>query len=122
MRYLKQLTIIMLISLAGELLNFLLPLPVPASIYGMVIMLLCLKLGVFPVDAVKETASFLIEIMPIFFVAPGVSILRTVPVLQKYWWQLLVITVVSTVAVMVITGHVAQAIIRFRRGKKEGGL
>ena len=41
MKYVKQFGIILLISFAGEALNYLLPLPVPASIYGLVLMFLC---------------------------------------------------------------------------------
>ena len=37
MKYLKQFLIILAISLIGEILKVLLPLPIPASIYGMVI-------------------------------------------------------------------------------------
>ena len=47
MKYVKQFGIILLISFAGEALNYLLPLPVPASIYGLVLMFLCLQLRVF---------------------------------------------------------------------------
>lgn len=118
MRFIKQFTIIIAISFCGEILNRLIPLPVPASIYGLVIMLLCLHLHIIKVPAVKETATFLIEIMPVLFVAPGVAILGTVPMLKKCWWQLLIVTVVSTILVMVVTGHVTQAIIRLRKKSK----
>lgn len=45
MKYLKQFLIILLISFAGELLKYVLPLPIPASIYGMVILLVGLLTG-----------------------------------------------------------------------------
>lgn len=46
MKYVKEFGIILIVSLVGELLNYFLPLPVPASIYGLVLMFLCLMLGV----------------------------------------------------------------------------
>ncbi|RAZ95809.1 CidA/LrgA family protein, partial [Klebsiella oxytoca] len=46
MKYLKQFLIILVISFIGEVLKALLPLPVPASIYGMVILFVCLVTGV----------------------------------------------------------------------------
>ena len=52
MKYVKQFGIILLISFAGEALNYLLPLPVPASIYGLVLMFLCLQLRVFRLEDV----------------------------------------------------------------------
>ena len=57
MKYVKQFGIILLISFAGEVLNYLLPLPVPASIYGLVLMFLCLQLRVFRLEDVRDTAS-----------------------------------------------------------------
>ena len=43
MKYLKQFGIILALSFIGEFLNDLLPLPIPASIYGIILMFLCLK-------------------------------------------------------------------------------
>ena len=68
MKYVKQFAMILLVSFAGELLNYLLPLPVPASIYGLVLMLVCLLTGIIKLDAVRDTACFLIEIMPLMFI------------------------------------------------------
>ena len=38
MKYLKQIGIILGITFIGEILNYLIPLPIPASIYGMAIL------------------------------------------------------------------------------------
>ena len=50
-----------------------LPLPVPASVYGLVLMLAALMTGIIKVGQVEETADFLIEIMPVMFVPAGVA-------------------------------------------------
>ena len=58
--------------------------------------------------------------MPVFFVAPGVAILETVPTLKKYWWQFLLITVVSFLFVFFVAGHTSQGLIKlFGKHKKE---
>ena len=77
MKYLKQFLIILVISLIGELLNKLLPLPVPASIYGMVILFIGLLSGVIKLSSVKEAGSFLIEIMPVMFIPAGVGLMSS---------------------------------------------
>ena len=46
MKYVKEFGIILIVSLVGEMLKYFLPLPVQASIYGLVLMYLCLMLGV----------------------------------------------------------------------------
>ncbi len=120
MKFVKQFCIIILISVIGEVLNSLIPLPIPAGIYGMVILFVCLKTGLIKLSAVKETGHFFIEIMPVFFVAPGVEILGTIPTLQKYWWQFLLITTVSFLLVFFVSGHATQALVKLfgRKSKK----
>lgn len=54
MKYLKQFLIILLISLIGEILKYILPLPIPASIYGMVILFICLLTGFIKLEDVKR--------------------------------------------------------------------
>ena len=107
MKYIRQVLIVMIVSFAGEMLNFLLPLPVPASIYGLVIMLICLLSGIIPLEAVRETGTFMVEIMPLMFV-PAASW----GVLKPVWIPVICITVISTVVVMAVSGRVTQFVIR----------
>ena len=124
MKYAKQFIIILLISLVGEILNRVIPLQVPASIYGLVILFICLKTKLIKLSSIREAGKFFIETLPILFVAPGVAIIGAMDEFKKYWWQLLIITVISTLAVFFISGHVTQLIIRLsekRRAKKSDG-
>lgn len=117
MKYIKQLLIILLITFLGEILKYLIPVSIPASIYGMVLLFFALEFKIIKVSDIKETASFLIEIMPIMFVPAGVGLLESWEVLQPIWIQVVVITLVSTVLVMAVSGLVTQFVIR--RGKKK---
>lgn len=75
MKFLKQFVIILCISFLGELFHYLIPLPVPASIYGILLMLLCLHFKLFRADEVRETGIFLIEIMPVMFIPAAVGLM-----------------------------------------------
>ena len=77
MKYLRQFMIILLVSFVGELLKYAIPLPVPASIYGLVILFILLETGVLKLEAVKDTAIFLIEIMPLMFIPAGVGLMES---------------------------------------------
>ncbi len=118
MKYLKQFLIILLISFIGEILKAVLPLPVPASIYGMAILFVCLVTGILKPEAVKDAGKFLIETMPIMFIPAGVGLMASWGVLKPMLVPVVVITVVVLVAVMAVSGRVAQAIIRHERSKK----
>ena len=71
MKYVKQFLIILGISLLGEVLKFGLSLPIPASIYGMAVLFICLMTGIVKLDDVREAGKFLIEIMPMLFIPAG---------------------------------------------------
>lgn len=114
MKILRQFLIILLLSLVGEGLHALLPLPVPASVYGLVLMLLCLCTGVLRLDQVDRAADFLIEIMPVMFVPAAVGLTESWGQLRPVLVPVLVIMVLTTVLVMVVTGHVTQFVIKWR--------
>ncbi len=118
LNYLKQFGIILAISCLGELLSLLLPLPVPASIYGIVILFVCLQSGLLKLASIRETSAFLIEIMPILFLPAAVGLLEAWDVLKPNLLPIAVITAVSTFVVMGAAGLVTQAVIH--RGKKGG--
>lgn len=62
MKYVKQFLIIIGISLAGEILKYILPLPIPASIYGMAILFIALLTGIIKLKDVRETGKFLMKL------------------------------------------------------------
>ncbi len=118
MNYLKQFLIILSISFIGEILKAVLPLPVPASIYGMAILFVCLLTGALRLEQVRGAGKFLIEVMPVMFIPAGVGLMASWDILQPMLVPVAVITVVVLVAVMAVSGRVSQAIIRHGKGKK----
>lgn len=119
MKYLKQFLIILVISFLGEAMKMMLPFKVPASIYGMVILFVCLMTKIIKLEQVKECGKFLIEIMPVMFIPAGVGLISSYGVLKPVLLPVSVITVVSLVAVMAVSGLVSQRIIRMKLSKEK---
>ncbi len=121
MNMLRQFFIIICISFAGELLKLFLPFPVPASIYGLLIMLLLLLTGVLKLGQVKHAAYFLIEIMPLMFLPPAIGLLDAWPTLQAVFIPIIVITLVSTIVVMGTSAKATDILIHIqeKRSKHE---
>lgn len=117
MKYIKQFLIILFITFLGELLHDCIPLPVPASIYGMVLMFAALEFKIIKLSAVKETGDFLVQIMPVMFIPAGVGVMDAWGILQPVLVPVVVIMAVSTIAVMGVSAAVTQAVIR--AGKKK---
>lgn len=107
----KELFWIFGFSLAGEMAHHLLPLPVPASIYGLLGLLAALKAGWLHPAKVERTADFLVEIMPLLFVPAGVGLVASWEDLRPVLVPVLLITLVSTVLVFGVTGVVAQRLL-----------
>lgn len=112
MKYIIQTGIISGISFLAEILHVLLPLPVPASVYGLLLLLLFLLTGVIKEEQIKETADFLLSVMPLFFVPAAVALVTSVESMQGNVWKLIIMCIISTIVVMVITGGVSQIIVR----------
>ncbi|MGN1403808.1 MAG: CidA/LrgA family protein [Ruminococcus sp.] len=118
MKWIKQFGIILGISFLGEILEECIPLPIPASIYGIVLLFLGLKFHVIPYASVRETGAFLIEIMPLMFIPAAVGLLESWDVIRPAWLEYIAVTVLSTFVVMIISGRVTQFIIRRRKGEE----
>ena len=120
MKYMKQIGVIATIAFIAELLYFVIPLPIPASVYGMAILFFSLCLGIIKIEMVEDVADWILSIMPIFFIAPTVGLIEAIEDIKGQVIPLLLICVISTVAVTSVTGLTAQGIIRLRNRKKGG--
>ena len=112
MKYLTQFVIIMGFTLLGEALQRLLPLPIPASVYGLLLLFAALCLKLVKLEQVKETAGFLTSILPILFVSPAVGIVEDWALIREDLLAILILLVASTVLTFGIAGRTAQAFLR----------
>ncbi len=115
MKYLTQFLKILAFTLAGELLQRLVPLPIPASVYGLVLLFAALNTGLVKLEQVKDAGGFLISILPILFVSPAVGILDNWEAIRGALIPILALTLLSTVLTFGIAGRATQAMM----GKEE---
>ena len=117
MKYVKQFSIILGISFLAELLEILIPFPIAASVYGLVIMLVGLITKLIPLEKVETAADFLVDAMSIMFVPATVGIMASVDALKEMLLPICVITLVSTILIMIVTGRVSQHITRGQKNR-----
>lgn len=120
MKYLKQFLIIIAVSFLGEVLHYFIPLPVPASIYGMILLFAGLASGLIPLAAVRETGMFLVEIMLVTILPLMAGLIDTWEIVRDSWLKYLAITFITTFIVMVAVGKVVQLTMKKSAGKEEG--
>ena len=119
MKYLHQILLIFLFSFLGEVLHSLIPLPIPASIYGMVLLFLSLALKLVKVSAVKDTGDFLTGILPLLFVAPAVNLMDCWDLLKANLIPVAIILVLTTVLTFALSGWVTQGIVCRKGGRHD---
>ena len=120
MKLLYQFGIILFVSFLGEILYLAIPLPIPASVYGLILMLVALCTGIIKLKQVKEAATFLIEIMPVMFIPAAAGLLDSWSSLKPIWIPVILITIITTVIVIAVTGQATQYLIhRENKNKRE---
>ena len=112
MKYLNQFLIILGFALIGEVLQRVVPLPIPASVYGIALLFSALCFGLLKVEQVKEAGGFLSSLLPVLFVAPTVALMDYWDVVRPVLIPFVAISFVVTIAVVAASGLVTQWLIR----------
>ena len=119
MKFIHQTAVILAVTLAGELLHSFIPLPVPASIYGLIIMLICLCTKGIKLEQTEETGDFMLQIMPLMFIPGGAGLILAWGELKEIILPVTVITVLTTVIVMAVTGKVTELVMKLDRRHRD---
>ena len=118
MKYIKQLIWILGFSFIGELLQALIPLPIPASVYGVALLFAALCLKILKVEQVKKAGNFLISLLPLMFVGPTVGIAEQWGLIAPQIVPIALLISSSTVLTFLIAGRVTQWLLK-KGGKKD---
>lgn len=116
-KYIFQFGRILAFCFLGEVLHAVLPLPVPASVYGLVLLLAAMITGVVKLEQVKETGTYLTGIFPLLFVPAAAGIMELWAEMGQLLLPILIAILPVTVLVMAAAGRTTQALTA--RSKKE---
>ena len=116
MKHIPQLCVILGFSFLGELCHLLIPAPIPASIYGMVLLFAALALKILPKEAVADSGCFLSSCLPVMFVAPAVNLVSSWDILKDSLVGFLSVIVISTVVTFAVAGWTTQLLMRRKGG------
>ena len=119
MKIIKQIGIIFTVCWVSLVIEKILQFAFPASVIGMILLLICLMAGILKMEHIQEKADFLLENMAFFFIPAGVSIINYFDVLKNSVIQLIVICVVSTVVTFAVTAYTVTFTIRLMNRRKE---
>ena len=114
--YLKQSAIIFGFTLLGEALHRLIPLPIPAAVYGLVFLFIALCLKLIKVEQIEKVSNFLLMILPLLFVSPAVNLLESWEILAPQVLSIVLLVVSSTILVFAVAGVISQLLCRKEDG------
>ena len=120
MKYLKQIVYILLFTLIGQVLERVVPFPIPGAIWGLVLLFLALCIGFVKVEDVEDVSKFLISFLPVMFVAPSVNLLACWGLIAEDIVPILVINVLTTLLVFAVTGLVVGWLMKGKGGEQDG--
>lgn len=115
MKLLKELAIYFGITFISEIIAKLLPINIPPSIIGIVILFTLLELKLLKTEDVEMTGDYLIKIMPILFVPAGVGLIKYLDVLKIVAVPMVFVITLSTAIVMTAVGVVTQKLVEKKK-------
>lgn len=114
MQYVFQFARILMFCFLGELVHLVLPLPIPASVYGLVLMLAALKLNILKPEKIREASRFLISLFPLLFVPPAVGTIELSSELKDLLIPIIIVVIPGTILVCAVAGRTTQSIVKRR--------
>ena len=102
----------------GEVCHAVLPLPVPASVYGLVLLLLALNFRLIQLEDVKEVGVFLTGIFPLLFVPAAAGVMELWAEMGEMMLPIIIAIIPVTVLVMVTAGKTTQALTSRKKSKE----
>lgn len=117
MSVLAQICVIFAVCLASEGIAAVLPFSFPASVIGMLLLLVLLGLKAVRPRQLEQTSSLLMNNMAMFFIPACVGIIRYADVLLANFWVIVLISILTTPLVFFVTGHVVQLTMKLMGGK-----
>ncbi|MGL4737172.1 MAG: CidA/LrgA family protein [Cellulosilyticaceae bacterium] len=119
MHILRQIAVLFALCLLGEVIGTLIPVPIPASVISMMLLLALLLKGILKLEHIEDIGKFLLGNMAFFFVPIGVSIMEHSDLLKATLGPILVICIVTTVLTFAATGFTVQIVMKWQQKKKE---
>ena len=105
MNILLQIGIIFILVTAANLIAKFLPIQIPVSIIGILLLLFLLISNILKLSHIENIANFFLKNMAFFFIAAGVSIIGKYQLIETIWWQFSLIVLFTTLFTFAVTGY-----------------
>ncbi|CAN2247644.1 pyruvate uptake system subunit A [Bacillus subtilis] len=116
--FLTQAFIFAVIMLVSNMIAAIVPIPIPASVVGLVLLFLLLCLKVIKLEQVETLGTSLTSLIGFLFVPSGISVMNSLGVMQQYGLQIVLVILLATIILLGATGLFSQLILSLSGKRK----
>lgn len=112
-----QILVLFLFSLMGTWIQQFLNLSIPGSVFGLILLFILLSFNIIPEKWIAQGASFMTRHLILFFIPATVGIMNYYQLFVGKGLLVIIITVISSLMVLVITGFTSEKLAAQRRSE-----
>lgn len=112
--FLQQAFIFAIVMLVANIIKGFLPMPMPASAIGLILLFIALSTKIVKVEQVEGLGNKLISIISFLFVPAAISVINSLGILSTSGLQIMLIIIVATVILLAIAGWSTQVFLKKR--------
>ena len=118
MKILKELAIIVGILFIAHITQYITKIPIPATVLGMIILLICLLTGIVKLGQIESVSQFFLDHLTFLFIPGGVGLIASLDLIKEQWLPILAVIILTTALVMAATGLTVQLL----KGRRKEGI
>lgn len=109
--FFQQALTIAVILFISKIIEAFMPIPMPASVIGLVLLFIALCTGIVKLEQVETVGNTLTNNISFLFVPAGVSVINSLPVLSQSPILIILLIILSTIFLLICTGFASQLLV-----------
>lgn len=109
--FFQQALTIAVILFISKIIEAFMPIPMPASVIGLVLLFIALCTGIVKLEQVETVGTTLTNNISFLFVPAGVSVINSLPVLSQSPVLIILLIILSTIFLLICTGFASQLLV-----------
>ncbi|HDB3885022.1 TPA: antiholin-like murein hydrolase modulator LrgA [Staphylococcus aureus] len=110
--FFHQVIVIALVLFVSKIIESFMPIPMPASVIGLVLLFVLLCTGAVKLGEVEKVETTLTNNIGLLFVPAGISVVNSLGVISQAPFLIIGLIIVSTILLLICTGYVTQIIMK----------
>ncbi|MBC9874073.1 antiholin-like murein hydrolase modulator LrgA [Macrococcoides bohemicum] len=120
--FFHQAIVISVILLISKIIESFIPIPMPASVIGLVLLFICLSTGIVKLGQVERVGTALTDNIGLLFVPAGISVVKSLGLISEHPFLIIGLIFISTLLLLLCTGFFSQMIVMTTERKEKSSV